>query len=69
MLVVGTTSSGIDPTSGLADLTSSTPVHDDTPGSSTAADFVNQLSSEYFALDYRVRGRSTWVINAKKFAA
>jgi hypothetical protein len=36
----------------------------DTPGTSTAADFVNQISSEYFALDYRVRPRSTWVINA-----
>jgi HK97 family phage prohead protease len=63
-VVIGTTGSGIDPTSGLADLTSSSPVHDDTPGTSTAADFVNQISSEYFALDYRVRPRATWVINA-----
>ena len=61
-VVIGTTGSGIDPTSGLADLSSSTPVHDDTPGTSTAADFVNQISAEYFALDYRVRPRSTWVI-------
>jgi HK97 family phage major capsid protein len=63
-VVIGTTGSGIDPTSGLADLTGTTPVHDDTPGTSSAADFVNQTVAEYFALDYRVRPRSTWVISS-----
>lgn len=62
-VVLGTTGSGIDPTSGLANLTGQVaPLQDESPGSSTAADFVNQISAQYWDLPYQVRGRASWVL-------